>query len=87
MLDSNEQAHRVRTRRLTIAALALWAVCSVLIHLIVVALNTVTVPMLGFPLGFYMSAQGSLIALVALLFWHARHQDRIDREHGVAEDA
>ena len=87
MLDSNEQAHRVRTRRLTIAALVLWAACSVLIHLIVVALNTITVPLLGFPLGFYMSAQGSLIALVALLFWHARHQDRIDREHGVAEDA
>lgn len=87
MLDSNEQAHLVRTRRLTIAALVLWVVLSVVINMLVMVLDTITVPMLGFPLGFYVSAQGSLIALVALLFWHARHQDQIDREHGVAEDA
>lgn len=86
MLDANEQAHWVRTRRLTFSALVLWAVVSVLIHLLVVALDMVTVPLLGLPLGFYVSAEGSLIALVALLFWLAAHQDRIDREHGVAED-
>ena len=42
--------------------------------------------MLGFPLGFYMAAQGSLIVFVVMLFLFARQQDKIDREHGVAED-
>jgi putative solute:sodium symporter small subunit len=41
---------------------------------------------LGFPLGFYMAAQGSLIAFVVQLFLFARQQDKIDREFGVAED-
>jgi putative solute:sodium symporter small subunit len=33
-----------------------------------------------------MAAQGSLIIFVAQLFWFAKAQDNIDREHGVAED-
>ena len=41
---------------------------------------------LGIPLGFYMAAQGSLIVFVVMLFVFARQQDKIDREHGVAED-
>jgi putative solute:sodium symporter small subunit len=52
----------------------------------VVPLNKIVIPILGFPLGFYMAAQGSLIAFVVMLFVFARQQDRIDREHGVAED-
>jgi putative solute:sodium symporter small subunit len=41
---------------------------------------------LGFPVGFYMAAQGSLIAFVVLIFWSVRAQDKIDRECGFAED-
>ena len=40
----------------------------------------------GFPLGFYMAAQGSLIAFVVMLFVFAKQQDAIDREFGVAEE-
>jgi putative solute:sodium symporter small subunit len=40
----------------------------------------------GFPLGFYMAAQGSLIAFVVLCFWNASGQNKIDEEFGVAED-
>ena len=47
-------------------------------------LNNIVI--LGFPLGFYMAAQGSLIAFVVMLFWFARKQNAIDEEHGVAED-
>jgi putative solute:sodium symporter small subunit len=52
----------------------------------VVPLNSITIPGLGFPLGFYMAAQGSLIVFVVMLFVFARQQDTIDREHGFAED-
>jgi putative solute:sodium symporter small subunit len=47
-------------------------------------LNKITI--IGFPLGFYMAAQGSLIAFVVQLFLFAKQQDAIDRKHGVAED-
>jgi putative solute:sodium symporter small subunit len=40
---------------------------------------------LGYPLAYYMCAQGSLIAFVVLLFWFANRQEAIDEEFGFAE--
>ena len=54
------------------------------LHLFAVQLNNIT--FLGFPLGFYMAAQGSLIVFVILCFWNASAQNKIDEEFGVAED-
>ncbi|MDH3738927.1 MAG: DUF4212 domain-containing protein, partial [Alphaproteobacteria bacterium] len=48
------------------------------------ALNAIN--FLGFPLGFYMAAQGSLIIFVLLIFFLAHRQNKIDEEFGVAED-
>jgi putative solute:sodium symporter small subunit len=73
-----------RTSGLMWLMLVLWIVFSFLIHMFVNQLNAIKV--LGFPLGFYMAAQGSLIVFVAMLFWFAKAQDKIDREEGVAED-
>jgi putative solute:sodium symporter small subunit len=61
-----------------------WFVFSFAIHYFVNELNAIQ--FLGFPLGFYMAAQGSLIAFVVMLFWFAYAQDRVDRKYGVAED-
>lgn len=63
---------------------ALWVFFSFVVHFFVNSLNEIKI--LGFPLGFYMAAQGSLIAFVAMLFVFAKRQDVIDREEGVAED-
>jgi putative solute:sodium symporter small subunit len=82
--SANEVAWWAKTRNLMLLSLAIWAVFSFIIHMFVTSLNSVTI--LGFPLGFYMAAQGSLIIFVAQLFWFAGAQDKIDREHGVAED-
>ena len=46
-------------------------------------LNTIT--FLGFPLGFYMSAQGSLIIYVALIWFYARYMNNLDKEYDVDE--
>lgn len=84
--SSNDEAHWAKTRRLMFTHLAIWFFFGYIIHMFVKPLNTIVIPVLGFPLGFYMAAQGSLIAFVVMLFIFARQQDRIDREHGVAED-
>lgn len=73
-----------RTRRLMFIMLGLWIFFSFIIHMFVDSLNRIVI--LGFPLGFYMAAQGSLLAFVAMLFFFARAQDRVDAESGVAED-
>lgn len=72
------------TRTLMFFMLFLWVVFSFVVHLFVRELNEIV--FLGFPLGFYMAAQGSLIAFVAMLFIFAKRQDAIDRQEGVAED-
>ena len=41
---------------------------------------------IGFPLGFYFIAQGSLIAFVVLIAVHNWLQDKIDDEYGMHED-
>jgi putative solute:sodium symporter small subunit len=84
--SSNDVAHWNKTRRLMFINLAVWFFFGYIIHMFVKPLNQIIIPVLGFPLGFYMAAQGSLIAFVVLLFVFARQQDKIDREFGVAED-
>jgi putative solute:sodium symporter small subunit len=82
--NDNDQRHWAATTRLTWTMLAIWAIFSFIIHMFAVALNGTSI--LGFPVGYYMAAQGSLIVFVIMLFWFARAQDKIDRDHGVAED-
>ena len=39
----------------------------------------------GFPLGFYMSAQGSLIVYVAVIWYYQHYMNKLDIEYGVEE--
>lgn len=73
-----------KTRNLMLFMLALWIFFSFIVHMFVEQLNSIVI--LGFPLGFYMAAQGSLIAFVVMLFWFARSQNAIDEEYGVDEE-
>ncbi len=84
--SDNDKAHWDKTTRLMFTHLGLWLFFGYVVHMFVVPLNKITIPILNFPLGFYMAAQGSLIAFVVMLFMFAKQQNAIDREFGVAED-
>ena len=84
MTPAQREAHWSKTSRLMWTIMVLWLFFSFVVHLFAVQLNSIT--FLGFPLGFYMAAQGSLIAFVVLCFWNASAQNKIDKEFGVAED-
>jgi putative solute:sodium symporter small subunit len=84
LTPAQREAHWRKTSRLMWTIMALWVFFSFIVHLFAVQLNQIS--FLGFPLGFYMAAQGSLIAFVALCFWNAAAQNKIDKEFGVAED-
>jgi putative solute:sodium symporter small subunit len=83
-MDAKEDAYWRDTSRLMWIYLGIWIFFGYVIHLFVNVLNNIVI--IGFPLGFYMAAQGSLIAFVVMLFTFAKQQDAIDRKHGVAED-
>jgi putative solute:sodium symporter small subunit len=84
MSQQNVEAHWGATTRLMWITVALWAFFSFFVHMFAPQLNAIK--FIGFPLGFYMAAQGSLIAFVAMLFWFAKAQDKIDRQYGMAEE-
>jgi putative solute:sodium symporter small subunit len=84
--SANDEAHWRKTTNLMLIHLGIWVFFGYIIHMFVKPLNTIVIPILDFPLGFYMAAQGSLIVFVVQLFLFAKQQNRIDREFGVAED-
>jgi putative solute:sodium symporter small subunit len=77
-------AYWKKTSGLMWMMLAIWLVAGFGIHLFAPSLNAIHV--FGFPLGFYMAAQGALIVFVVQLFWFAKRQNQIDEEFGVQED-
>ena len=75
--------HWEKTRNLTILVLIVWFILSMVVPWITNSLNSMN--FLGFPLGYYMCVQGSLIAFVLLIWIQNWRQDRIDDEYGVGE--
>ena len=40
----------------------------------------------GWPFSFWMAAQGSLVVYVLIIWFYANYMNKLDREHGVAEE-
>jgi putative solute:sodium symporter small subunit len=80
---SQKEVHWQRTKSLMIVHLIIWFIFSFVVHWFAPQLNKIS--FIGFPLGFYMAAQGSLIVFVVQLFVFASQQAKIDRECGMAE--
>lgn len=72
-----------RTLNLTIVLLAIWFVVTFVMAYFAVDLSNIVIA--GFPVSFYMAAQGSLIVYVVLIWYYAHKMGQLDREYGVAE--
>jgi putative solute:sodium symporter small subunit len=83
--DNSEarQQHWEKTRNLTFLILILWVIFAIIIPWFAYALNSMN--FLGFPLGYYMCVQGSLIAFVAMIWFQNWRHEAIDDEFGVNE--
>ena len=68
---------------ITAILLSIWFIATFVEIWFARELNTIT--FLGFPLAFYMSAQGSLIIYVALIGIYALFMRKLDVEYGVDE--
>jgi putative solute:sodium symporter small subunit len=70
--------------RLTSIILFIWFVVTYVCAFFVNELNQIVI--FGFPFGYYMGAQGSLIVFVVLIFWYAFSMNKKDKEYGVEEE-
>ena len=80
---SNKEKHWDKTKSLMIITLAIWFLFGYVIFMFGSSLNEDS--FLGYPLAYYMCAQGSIIAFVVLIFWFANRQEKIDEEFGFQE--
>ena len=85
MASAKQEAHWNDTKGLMRITLAIWFFFSIVIFMFGHDLNSVKVPLLEYPLSYYMTAQGSLAAFVILIFWFAGKQEDIDRKHGFSD--
>lgn len=83
-LTERHREYWTRNVRLTIILLAIWFVVTYVVGFYARELNDITV--FGFPLGFYMGAQGSLIIYVVIIFYYATRMNRMDKDYDVAEE-
>lgn len=72
-----------RNLRMTGILLAIWFVVTFVVSYFARELSGMTI--LGFPLGFYMGAQGSLVIYVVIIWFYARYMNSLDDEYGVHE--
>lgn len=82
MANDIAQARRSHWRKtfwLTIVVLLIWVTFSFGVHFFATDLNNIS--FLGFPLGFYLAAQGSLIVFVVTIFVQNWIQDVIDNSY------
>ena len=81
------QKHKEYWRRnlsMTVVMLVIWFVVTFVSSYFARELNSFT--FFGFPFGFYMGAQGSLIVYLLIIWYYARYMNNLDREYGVQED-
>jgi putative solute:sodium symporter small subunit len=69
---------------MTVVLLAIWFVVSYVVAYFAIPINQIS--FFGFPLAFYVGAQGALIVYVLIIFLYARYMNKLDRDYGVAED-
>ena len=80
---SNKQNHWERSKNHMLITVVIWFFFSTVIFMFGSEINSAS--FLGYPLAYYMTAQGSLLAFVLLIFWFANRQEKIDEECGFSE--
>jgi putative solute:sodium symporter small subunit len=69
--------------RITGILLAIWFVVTFVVGFFARELNFT---FFGWPFSFWVAAQGALIVYVVIIWYYARHMNRLDEQFGVAEE-
>ncbi|MEK6593501.1 MAG: DUF4212 domain-containing protein [Pseudomonadota bacterium] len=83
-LSAKHQEYWRKNLLITAILMVIWFIVTFVEGWYARELNSIT--FLGFPLGFYMSAQGSLIIYVVIIWYYARYMNKLDNEYNVQEE-
>lgn len=82
-LTETQKSYWSKNLRITSILLAIWFLVTFVMAYFA---RDLTFNFFGWPFSFYMGAQGSLIVYVIIIWYYARTMNRLDQEHGVAEE-
>lgn len=82
--DARRAEYWRRTVTVTAVLLAIWFVVTYVVAFFAKPLNEIS--FFGFPLAFYVGAQGSLVIYLIIIAFYARYMNRLDKEFGVSEE-
>lgn len=82
-LSEKHREYWSKNLAITGTLLVVWFVATFVVGYFAREINAVNFA--GWPLAFYMAAQGSLIIYVLIIWYYARHMNRLDEQYGVAE--
>ena len=82
-VSERHQSYWRKNLRITAVLLAIWFVVTYVVGYFARDLNF---NFFGWPFSFWVGAQGALIVYVLIIGYYARTMNRLDHEHGVAEE-
>jgi putative solute:sodium symporter small subunit len=83
-VSEKQQKYWRKNLRVTAILVMIWFLVTFVVSYFARELNAFTI--FGFPLGFYMGAQGSLIIYVLIIGFYARYMNRLDEEYDVDQN-
>jgi putative solute:sodium symporter small subunit len=85
MQQLSERHHEYWRKNLRITAilLAIWFIVTYVVAFFARDLNFT---FFGWPFSFWMASQGSLIVYVVIIWFYANYMNKLDQQHGVAEE-
>ena len=81
---ADRQSYWRKTQRLTISLLVIWLLITFVMNWYAREINEIV--FFGFPLGFYMGAQGVLFIYLAIIWYYNRRMRALDAEYGVDDE-
>ena len=82
-VSENHQSYWKKNLRITSILLAIWFVVTYVVAFYARELNF---SFFGWPFSFWMAAQGALVVYVLIIGFYASYMNKLDIEHGVAEE-
>ena len=82
-LTEKHRQYWQKNLRITAVLLAIWFVVT---YVVAFFARDLSFTFFGWPFSFWMGAQGALIVYVIIIWYYARTMNRLDQEHGVAEE-
>jgi putative solute:sodium symporter small subunit len=82
-VSENHQRYWQKNLRITAILLAIWFVVTFVIGFYA---RDLSFDFFGWPFSFWVASQGSLVVYVVIIAFYAHYMNKLDIEHGVAEE-